>query len=214
MDEPTNSQLGISSHIVGELRSEADVSIDGFLEGIAHTTGKLTVGVVGKVVGDIFATDVLIEGKITGDVHATGQLEIGPAGVLMGDIRAAGLTIRDGGTFRGQVIMDHGEEPEEPPAPVIRGDGAEEERAVEIPSLGDDDPPPAWDTDEHRQADVRARMASAYDRDLSGEIPSQDPDRKSGDGADPPPRRSIDQLNIVGDTTGHRKDPLGVGSDE
>ena len=215
MDEPTNSQLGISSHIVGELRSEADVVIDGYFEGIAHTSGKLTVGAVGKVSGDIYAADVLVEGKITGDVHASGQLEIGPAGVLLGDIRAAGLTIRDGGTFRGQVIMDRDEDPDLPPPPPIRGDGAMEEAAVEIPSLGDEDPPPAWDTDEHRQADVRARMASAYDRDLSVEIPSQDPDRTShGDEADLPPRRSIEQLHIAGDTTGHGKDPLGVGSDE
>jgi len=213
MDGPTNSKLGISSHVVGELRSDADVEIDGYFEGIAQTTGKLTVGPVGKMSGDIHAHDVLIEGKASGNIYASGQLEIGAAGVLLGDIRAAGLSIADGGTFRGQVIMDREEDPAEQPS--IGGDSAEEEPAVELPSLGDDESPPTWDTDEHRQADVRARMASAYDRDLAGGA-APGPARTSLDGevATPPPRRSIDQLEITGETPPRRKDPLGVGTDD
>jgi len=210
MDEPTNSRLGISSHVVGELRSEADVVIDGYFEGTAHTTARLIVGELGKVAGDIHAQDVRIEGKVTGDIHACGQLEMGPAGVLLGDIRAAGLTIADGGTFRGQVFMDQDERSVPPDPPPLLGDAEEEEPAVDdIPSLGDDESPPEWDTDEHRQADVRARMTRAYGGELPGGLPSPDLDQLAGD---TPPQRSIEQLGIAGDTKA--RDPLGVGSDE
>lgn len=203
MDKTKGTCVDASSRIVGELLSDADVRIDGLFEGTIRTAGSLTIGSEGEVRGDLFGADVFVDGKIVGDVHAAGHLTIGSTGILLGDITAGGLSIADGSTFRGQVEMsrDRGGDISQEIAPTGDPLGVDQEfdptlitEALEVPmprSLdSEDDEPPLWDTDEHRAAESRALMESAYtvpvDKDV---VPTPDD-------FEPPPRRSIDQLNI------------------
>ncbi len=223
MDETNGTQLDASSRIVGELISDADVRIDGRFEGTIRTAGSLTVGTEGEVCGDLFGADIIIDGKVEGDVHAAGLLSIGPEGTLLGNIRAGGLAIADGSTFRGGVQMsrDRGGEISQEVAPAGDPLGVDQEgssdgeplgldqqydpaavsAAIEVQEpesldSGDDsldDEPPLWDTDEHRVAETRALMESAYTIPAIGEATA------TLDDQEPPPRRSIDQLKIPKD---------------
>ena len=210
MDETKGTQLDATSRIVGELLSDADVRIDGLFEGTIRTAGSLTVGSGGEVRGDLFGADIVVDGKVVGDVHAAGHLSIGAEGTLLGNIRAEGLSIADGSTFRGGVEMsrDRGGDISQEIAPTGDPLGVDQEddptvisAAIEIQeprSLDsgdeefDDDEPPLWDTDEHRVAESRALMESAYT------IPAIGAARATLDDQEPPPRRTIDQLKIPG----------------
>jgi cytoskeletal protein CcmA (bactofilin family) len=183
MDEDTNTRLGPTAHVTGSLVSDEDVRIEGRFDGPVSTTGDLVIAADARVAGDLTANDVRLEGRVEGTVDATGQLEIGSQGVLLGDIRAAGLTIRDGGRFKGQVSMNAG---------MASEDGEDVSSSPPLPDP-DDDEPPAWDTDEHRAAEARARVESAY-VDTTG---SHGPSGTSLDGDAPPRRSSIDQLGIT-----------------
>jgi cytoskeletal protein CcmA (bactofilin family) len=203
MDETNGTRVDSSSRIVGELQSGADVRIDGLFEGTIRTAGSLTIGDVGEVKGDLFGADIIVDGKVTGDVHAAGHLSIGPAGVLIGDITAGGLSIADGSTFRGKVEMsrDHGGDISQEVAPTGDPLGVDQEfdptlitEALDVPVAAsldsEDDEPPLWDTDEHRAAESRALMESAYTVPVGKGIVA------TPDDLEPPPRRSIDQLGI------------------
>lgn len=201
MGDSDNTRLGSSAHVTGALVSEGDLHIEGRIDGPVSTSGDITVAEGGTVVGDVTGRDVHLDGRVEGSVLAAGQLEIGGAGVLLGNIRAAGLNIHDGGRFRGQVSMnaafgsEDGEDSMDAPAEV---EG--HETLPPLPDDVDDDEPPAWDTDEHRAAEARARVESAYgDTTGSGTtpVPAQDDDA-------PPRRNSIDQLGITRRQPGER----------
>jgi len=204
MDKTDGTRVDSSSRIVGELQSDTDVTVDGLFVGTIRTAGSLTVGEGGEVEGDIFGADILVDGKVTGEVHAAGHLSIGSTGILLGDIRAGGLSIADGSTFRGKVEMSRERDGDISQEVAPAGDplGVDQEfepswssEAIDVPEPAsldseDDDAPPLWDTDEHRAAESRALMESAYTVPVGSESPTP------ADDLDPPPRRSIDQLNI------------------
>ncbi len=190
MGDSDNTRLDPSAHISGALVAEGDVIIEGRVDGPISTSADITVAEGAMVVGDLTGRDIHLDGRVEGAVLAAGQLEIGSSGVLLGNIRAAGLNIRDGGRFRGQVAMNAGFASED------GEDGPDDVPGHQtLPPLPDpdDDEPPAWDTDEHRAAEARARVESAYvDTAGSGSSPVTSLDDDA-----PPRRNSLDQLGIT-----------------
>ena len=107
--------IGKTMVIKGEITSKEDIRIEGTFEGpLTVESHRLTLGAQGSLKSDIKAREVIVEGKVRGNVDASEKIAIGKAGELIGDIRTAGITIEDGGYFRGSV--DIVRKPKEQPA--------------------------------------------------------------------------------------------------
>ncbi len=207
MAQSSKTVLGPASYFVGQLKSDEEVHVDGILEGPLQTSGNLTVAVGAEVRGPVRANDIVLDGMVIGDVHASGLLTIGPGGRLVGDIRAAGLRIHDGGSFTGHVEM-LGDSSAIPPV-----SSPTDLLTTEPPPDPDDDPaavtdegPPAWDSDQHRQAEANVRVESSTldPPEAQGMLPQEQPhhslllgdddDTEDDDVAEAPPIHETDDL--------------------
>jgi cytoskeletal protein CcmA (bactofilin family) len=97
--------IGTGVEISGNLSSEADIIIDGTLEGSLTAGGNLTIGVNANVKANVEADNVTVAGVLHGDILANGEASILETGQVKGNIKAAGLAISSGGVFIGRSIM-------------------------------------------------------------------------------------------------------------
>ncbi|MBV9788246.1 MAG: polymer-forming cytoskeletal protein [Chloroflexi bacterium] len=103
--------IGANTSIVGSLKSEGNMRIDGSFEGDVEVLGDLIIGATGRVIATIKATNIHVSGAVKGELIATEQLQISQTGKVWGDITATALQIEPGGLFRGQSAMSAGDEP-------------------------------------------------------------------------------------------------------
>jgi cytoskeletal protein CcmA (bactofilin family) len=97
--------IGANTSIVGTLKSDGNIRIDGTVEGDIEILGNLIVGETGRVIATLKAQNVHVSGAVKGEIIAVEQLEISPTGKVWGDITTAALHIEPGGLFRGQSAM-------------------------------------------------------------------------------------------------------------
>jgi cytoskeletal protein CcmA (bactofilin family) len=94
-----------NSTFVGEITSDGDFRVDGILEGILKTKGKVIIGVDGFVKGTIEATNAEIEGKFSGQLSIANILTIKATANISGDIVVGKLSIEPGATFNASCAM-------------------------------------------------------------------------------------------------------------
>jgi len=100
------SSIGRSVVIKGELSGTEDLTIEGTVDGTIELRGnKLTVGPGGQVQASISAKTIAVLGKVTGDITATEKISILEDGSVEGDLTAPSIAIADGAHFRGSVDM-------------------------------------------------------------------------------------------------------------
>ncbi len=99
------SVIGPGVKVEGELQSEGDIAIDGWLHGHVKTSGDVTVGYNAEVKAAVEARNVFISGKVTGDITAKEQVTITETGKLTGNIQCGSLAVGAGALFSGQVKM-------------------------------------------------------------------------------------------------------------
>jgi len=97
--------IGTNTSIVGSLKSDGNIRIDGSVEGDIEILGNLIIGETGRVIATLKAQNVHVSGAVKGEITAVEQLEISPTGKVWGDITTAALHIETGGLFRGQSAM-------------------------------------------------------------------------------------------------------------
>lgn len=97
--------VGANTSIVGTLKSDGNIRIDGSVEGDIEILGNLIIGETGRVIATVKAQNVHVSGAVKGEITAVAQLEISPTGKVWGDITTAALQIEPGGLFRGQSAM-------------------------------------------------------------------------------------------------------------
>ncbi len=100
--------VGASVKLKGNLRSDGDVSIDGVVTGDLKTKGSVRVGESASVVANVKAQNITISGIVQGNIDVSDKLEITPTGRVIGDISANVLSIAPGASFSGKCLMpDH-----------------------------------------------------------------------------------------------------------
>jgi cytoskeletal protein CcmA (bactofilin family) len=97
--------VGANTNIIGTLKSDGNIRIDGTVEGDIEVLGNLIIGETGRVIATLKAQNVHVSGAVKGEITAVEQLEISPTGKVWGDITTAALHIEPGGLFRGQSAM-------------------------------------------------------------------------------------------------------------
>ena len=101
-NENHESVIGADVEIIGTIKSNGSVRLDGKLEGELLCGGNAILGKSAQVKGNITATSVSIEGKISGNILAKDKIEMKATATVNGDIKARRLSVEDGVTFVGR----------------------------------------------------------------------------------------------------------------
>ncbi|NNE58752.1 MAG: polymer-forming cytoskeletal protein [Hellea sp.] len=94
------SILGRDITILGEIRTDGDIQIDGRHEGNI-TASTITIGESGAISGEIKAKAVYVRGKVNGKINAS-LVELAETANVKADITQDKLTIANGAFFDGK----------------------------------------------------------------------------------------------------------------
>lgn len=94
--------LSEGTRITGDLHASNDIRIDGELKGKIFTKGRLVIGQMAKVEGEVNSPNVDILGTMKGNIVSTGTVSLRAKSVFTGTIKAAYIAIESGAVFNGE----------------------------------------------------------------------------------------------------------------
>jgi cytoskeletal protein CcmA (bactofilin family) len=99
--------IGRSIQIVGDLRGDEDLRIEGDIEGNIHLPNhSLTIGSEGRINADAYAKSVIVDGEINGDIYGSECVTIRAKARVRGNILASRVSLEEGARFKGSIDMD------------------------------------------------------------------------------------------------------------
>ncbi|MBN1679334.1 MAG: polymer-forming cytoskeletal protein [Anaerolineae bacterium] len=96
--------LGASTTLQGDLKSQANVRLDGTFEGTLAIDGNVLVGETAKITADIHAKNVSIAGAVRGNVSGK-KVQLLRTGRVWGDITATSISTEEGAFIDGKITM-------------------------------------------------------------------------------------------------------------
>jgi cytoskeletal protein CcmA (bactofilin family) len=107
-ETPSVNLIGNGTEITGDIVSNGDFRIDGYLKGTIKSSGKVVVGSTGKVEGEIICQNADISGEVNAHLSVYELLSLKASAVVSGDILTNKLAIEPGAVFTGACNMgDH-----------------------------------------------------------------------------------------------------------
>lgn len=106
MASSDNCLIGPGITVNGRLTGDADVSVEGRVEGTVSLNSHLAVAEDGTVVAEIDVDSVTVEGTVDGDIVAQETVRLEPGCNVTGNIRAPRVNIEEGASFKGNIDMD------------------------------------------------------------------------------------------------------------
>jgi cytoskeletal protein CcmA (bactofilin family) len=102
----SESCIGRSMRVKGDLEGREDVRIDGTIEGsVRFAEHRVQIGTTGRIQADIAARSVTVEGQVIGNITADDRVEISASGSVLGNIRAGRVVLAEGARFKGSIDM-------------------------------------------------------------------------------------------------------------
>ncbi len=96
--------IGQTVTIRGRLSSQENILLNGEIEGDLDIPGhRLTIGMAGRMRGDVLAAEVVALGTVEGNVDARQKFAIRASARMTGNIRTPSLTIEEGAFFKGGI---------------------------------------------------------------------------------------------------------------
>ncbi len=93
------------TRILGDVISEGDLRIDGYLKGNIKSKGRLVVGETGAIEGEIECANVEVAGKVKGKISAAELITMKATAMIAGEITTAKLAVEPGSLFTGTCRM-------------------------------------------------------------------------------------------------------------
>ena len=91
--------------VVGELRTEGVVKIDGTVEGNVRAARQVLISKGGYVKGDVVTKEAIVGGRVAGSIQASERVEVQDAATVEGDIATQRILVHEGGEVNGNVRM-------------------------------------------------------------------------------------------------------------
>lgn len=101
------SILAPGTRIIGNIFSEEDIRIEGFLEGDLTCKGKVILGPQAVLKGNVKCVNAEIAGILEGDIETDELLSLRERAYIKGAIKTATLIIEPGAGFNGTCEMKH-----------------------------------------------------------------------------------------------------------
>jgi cytoskeletal protein CcmA (bactofilin family) len=111
-DAKSINLISKGTRIAGDMISEGDIRIDGYLKGNIKSKGRLVVGETGAIEGEIECGNVEVAGKVKGKITALELLTMKATAMVSGEITTTKLAVEPGSLFTGTCRM--GQIPEKP----------------------------------------------------------------------------------------------------
>lgn len=99
------SVIGPGMEIVGDIKCDGTVRVEGRVEGSIKATKSVVVGKGGAVSGDIETQDVVVAGAVAGTVMGASRVELQESCRVEGDIRSRRIKLDEGGRVEGRLHM-------------------------------------------------------------------------------------------------------------
>jgi cytoskeletal protein CcmA (bactofilin family) len=97
------SIISPGAHLVGDVRAEGTIRVEGEVEGSLHVHGQVLVAPGGVVAGDILAAHVIVGGEVRGEINADDMTELHAGGSVAGNIVTPRIAVADGAKFNGRL---------------------------------------------------------------------------------------------------------------
>lgn len=97
--------VGKGTRIKGDIDSESDIRIDGELTGNLICSGRVVIGITGKVNGEVKCKDSEISGYQKGKLEVEQHLTLKSSSKVYGEINTGKLSIEPGALFSGSCKM-------------------------------------------------------------------------------------------------------------
>jgi cytoskeletal protein CcmA (bactofilin family) len=97
------SVIGKNAVVRGKVRGDADLEVQGLVEGDIAVSGDLLVDAGGLVGAAVAGRRVTVRGSVRGDIQASEMIEIGAQARVVGDLSAPRIIIIEGAMVRGLV---------------------------------------------------------------------------------------------------------------
>jgi len=94
---------GRSIVVVGEVRSQADLTLDGRVDGPVWCEGALTIAPTAIVNGKVVAHDITVFGTTAGQLTAVDTVDVRPQADVRGNVVTPHFILHDGARFNGHV---------------------------------------------------------------------------------------------------------------
>ena len=91
--------------VVGDIKSNGDLRVDGNLKGTIQVKGKLVVGSTGKIEGEVNCQTSDVSGEIKGKINVTDLLSLKSTAKVNGDIVTGKISIEPDAQFTGSCSM-------------------------------------------------------------------------------------------------------------
>jgi cytoskeletal protein CcmA (bactofilin family) len=99
------SVIGPGMEIVGDIKCDGTVRVEGKVEGSIKATKSVVVGKGGTITGDIETQDVVIAGTVAGTVVGASRVELQETCRVEGDIKSRRIKLDEGGSVEGRLHM-------------------------------------------------------------------------------------------------------------
>lgn len=104
-DTKSINLISKGTRIAGDIISEGDIRIDGYLKGNIKSQGRLVVGETGAIEGEIECANVEVSGKVKGKISVTELITMKSTAMVSGEISALKLAVEPGSLFTGTCHM-------------------------------------------------------------------------------------------------------------
>ncbi|UGU17837.1 polymer-forming cytoskeletal protein [Sinomicrobium kalidii] len=102
---PQANRIEKNTRITGDIVSDADIRIDGQVEGNVKSSGRIVIGKDGFINGKIECTNADVEGKFTGELLVAEQLSLKSSAIIQGEVVASKLAVDPGAAFNANCTM-------------------------------------------------------------------------------------------------------------
>lgn len=110
-DSHTTNIIGNGTIIKGEIESNGDIRIDGRVEGVLRSNGKIVLGEKGSVEGEMYCKQADLSGRVLGKITVEELTSLKSKSSIEGELTTKQLFIEIGAIFTGKCDMGKTETP-------------------------------------------------------------------------------------------------------
>lgn len=102
---PNINLIGKGTTIVGDLKANGDIRVDGTIKGKLHGKGRVVIGNSGIVEGEIHCQNAEVSGIVKGHIAVSDLLSLKASAKVNGDIQTSKISIEPGAIYTGNCNM-------------------------------------------------------------------------------------------------------------
>lgn len=100
------SLLNTGTQFTGNIESQDDLCIHGWVSGSINACKKLIIGVTAQIEGDITSPCVAVFGEVKGNIFSSGFVSLKNTSRVTGTIRTVQIEIESGAEFNGDCCIE------------------------------------------------------------------------------------------------------------